>query len=396
MTILIMSGSEHGIRKAPEPAPATTRSRGPCRRRPAWIAAHILALAAAGGGHADADEKTQRPGTIGGSLSVELHQDWNTRSENRSNETSQTYLKVEPEIEFRITEQVSAHVHGVLTPVRDAKPGEDRFFEDHGLYAEEAYMRFVEDDLTLLAGKFTPRFGMAWSDAPGIWGRDVAERNYKFIERVGLGGAHELDLKEHGVHTISASTFFLDTSPAYQSLGRARAPATRGRADGGVSNTGRLNSFAIAYDVEKIEALPGLKAHAGYIDLARGRDGTADQRGGVMGALYELPLNDALVWVPLAEYALFRNVDGAAGQDRGIATVSSNIILRDTWNLALVASRTATDQPGAGQSRDHQFQATIGYRPFMGLLIEAGWLTEEVNDILTRRAGAMITYKRAF
>ena len=350
-------------------------------------------LGAAG---AKSDDEPRKPGTLSGTLQIEVHQDWNYRSEDRDNETSQTFFKIEPEIEFQITEQFSFYVHGVLTPVRDAEPGEDRFFEDHGLYAEEVFLRFVEDDLTVIAGKFTPRFGMAWEDAPGIWGRDVAESHYKFIERVGFAGSYEFDLEAGGTHTFTAAAFFLDTSPAYHSLGRARAPSTRNRADGGVSNTEQLNSFALAYDVEEIEALPGLKAHAAYIDLARGRDGTADQRGGVVGALYELPVNDALTWVPLAEYALFRNAEGVAGQDRGILTVSSNLILWEAWNLALAASRVATDVPNAGQSRDHQFQATVGYRLMQGLLIEGGWLIEEASDVLTHRLGAMVTYKQKF
>lgn len=360
-------------------------------------AVHVAALALPlTTGTGKANDTPLKPGMIGGAIGIELHQDWNYRSENQANETSQTFLKVEPEIEFQITEQVSLYMHGVLTPMRDAEPGEDRIFEDHGLYAEEIFVRFAEDDLTLLAGKYTPRFGMAWIDAPGIWGRDVSERNYKFIERVGFAGSYEFDLDANGTHTITAGAFFLDTSPLYHAVGRARAPSTRNRSDGGVSNTERLNSFSVAYDVENLAALPGVKLHAAYVDLARGQGDSGDQRGGVAGAHYELPLNDALTWVPLAEYALFRNADGLAGQDRGLLTLSSNLILWNTWNLALVANKVATDVPGGSQARDRQFQATIGYRLVPGLLLEGGWLIEESDEVTTRRLGAMITYKRKF
>ena len=76
----------------------------------------------------------------------------------------------------------------MFEPVQDPDPGDDRFLEDHGLYAEELFVNYETGHFAGYAGKFNPSFGTAWDLAPGIFGTDLAE-DYEITERIGLGGA---------------------------------------------------------------------------------------------------------------------------------------------------------------------------------------------------------------
>ena len=160
-------------------------------------------------------------------IPIEIENDWNFRSQDPDNEHNQLYATIEPEATIGLFRGLSLYVHAVIEPMIDQTPGEDRFFEDHGIFIEDLYLQYEANlgavganvlGARVWGGKFTPGFGIAWDLAPGIYGTDFAGDGYEFSERWGFGGAFTLSGDRIGAHTISASTFFVDTTPLSESL----------------------------------------------------------------------------------------------------------------------------------------------------------------------------------
>src|SRR5688500_16112284 len=59
-------------------------------------------------------------------------------------------------------------------PVIDPARGEDRFFEDYGLVADELYAGLQIGAAEMQIGKIAPTFGWAADDAPGLYGGEIA------------------------------------------------------------------------------------------------------------------------------------------------------------------------------------------------------------------------------
>ena len=144
--------------------------------------------------------------------------------------------------------------HVISEPVTGVAEGETRIFGDMGIFTRRLYLSY-EHSLggigpaslvaRVFAGKFTLAFGRAWDIAPGIYGDFFSSDTYEYDQRVGFGGALDVRGGVFGDQTLQASVFFLDTSALSNSL---VTPRGRNRlSDGGVSNTERLNSFALSW-----------------------------------------------------------------------------------------------------------------------------------------------------
>lgn len=333
--------------------------------------------------------------SISVSIPFEVQNDLNYHSEDRTAEHNQLYPTIEPEVTVQFTPEISIFAHGVLEPMRDPGPREDRSFEDLGMYIEDLYAKYDTGVFSVQGGKFTPNFGIAWDAAPGVYGTDVAEANYEFSERIGVGGSVTFGGGQTGMHTLSASTFFSDNSFLRESIGRGRSPVTQGRADGGVSNTEDLSSFAVALDGTEFEALPGFRYHVGYIHLAEGRTETADQHGFAIGGEYRIELGRDLSFTPLVEFVSFANADGVDSQDRELLTTAGQLAWRN-WNLAASYTGRWTDVPGATNTEDTHFQLSAGYAFDFGLSVDIGWTVDETDNIETRTLGVLFAYTLEF
>ena len=135
------------------------------------------------------------------------------------------FATIEPSIALQFSERFSLNTDLVIEPVRDRTADDDRFFEDHGLYAETLFLELTGQGWSLVAGKFNPAFGVAWDAAPGIYGTDFAE-DYELTEKIGFGGALDVFGEGDGAHRVDAAVFFADTSPlsrsAFTDRGRTR------------------------------------------------------------------------------------------------------------------------------------------------------------------------------
>lgn len=237
-------------------------------------------------------------GSLIAELTVEIENDLLFDSTDPANEISDTYATIEAAITLAIGASSSLNASLVFEPITDAVG--DRFFEDHGLYAEELFFNhdFGAGELTL--GKFNPAFGVAWDEAPGIFGADFAE-DYQLTEQ--LGGAVLIPFAIGASENfLSVALFNADRTILLDSLGRVRGPNSI--ASGGVGNTNGPENIAIAMN----GALGDTSYNIGVQRLARGAGDTHDQTGAVLGIAhtYDFGIPIAL----LAETAYFTDFGG--------------------------------------------------------------------------------------
>ncbi len=354
-----------------------------------WVVA-LLATVVYGTATVHGAEHTPR---IEVSIPIEVQNDWSYDSDDAANERNQLFTKMEPEATVHVVPGLTLFGHAVLEPVRDLGPGESGAFEDEGIFVEDLYVDYAFGRYGLRGGKFTPAFGIGWDIRPGIYGNDFAEAGYEFSERIGIAGRAGFEIASAGAYTVTAHAFFLDTTFLSESLGRGRG--TTERADGGVSNTEDLSSYAVTLDGENVAGIDGLGVRLAYIHQANG-EGDADDEKGISAALWhELKLGKALTVAPVIEYVHFDDAEGVDGQDRDFVTAAGRLGWR-SWNLTLAYTGRDTETPGTPEIDDFQFQVSAGYLFELGLQIDVGWHIAEESDVETRRFGARLSYTVSF
>lgn len=339
---------------------------------------------------ARADDGKSYP-RVEASISIEVQNDATYKSQDEDAELNDLFTTTEPEVTFHFNRQLSLLIHGVLEPVRDPAPGDDRVFEDHGFYLEEIKLEYDADWIFGFGGKFAPNFGLAWDTAPGVYGTDFAE-DYEFAENIGFGGGFAYSSDAVGTHGVSASTFFQDYSilsdSAITSRGHTRV------SDGGVGNTGDFSSFAVSIDGAEMPIAPGFAYHAAFIQRGNGKGDAEDEKGLVFSGSYAVDLQGVTV-TPLVEYAHFFDADGVKDQERGFLTTALQLEWRN-WNLALSRTSRDTNRPNAGNIDDILYQVSAGYSFDLGLTADVGWKIAEEEGVEAQTIGFLLTYARDF
>ena len=187
-------------------------------------------------GFSVAAEESSYP-VISGELSIEIEDDWTYRSDDPDAEFNDLYPTVILGTNVAFTETISLNFEATMEPVED--PTGDRAFQDLGGYLNIATINYDGEVISAYAGKFTPNFGIAWDIAPGIFGTNLNE-DYELAEMIGVGGGFHFEAA--GEHTLTASTFFQDTTFLSNSVGNKRGPVRL--SDGGPGNTEDFSSFA--------------------------------------------------------------------------------------------------------------------------------------------------------
>ncbi len=197
------------------------------RAAPLFAVALVMPLAIAPQSvHAEDGKSYPR---VDASIVIEVQNDNTYKSQDDDAELNDLFTTTEPEVTFHFNRYVSLLVHGVLEPVKDPGPRDDRFFEDHGFYLQDIILQFDADRVFGFGGKFTPNFGLAWDIAPGVYGTDFAE-DYEFSENIGFGGGFAYASDSVGTHTVSAHTAL---QPARFSKTTVSSASPRSRAGGG-------------------------------------------------------------------------------------------------------------------------------------------------------------------
>lgn len=321
-------------------------------------------------------------------VDVELQDDGNFTSDDPDNEFNELSTKIEPAIGLYLLPGLSVQSVLVFEAIDNTQPGEDRYFDQHGLYVQELYLLYEQPAFALYGGKFNPGFGIAWDAAPGVYGTEVAEDAYEQTERIGFGGAlnfggEGIGGEGFGEHSLAAQSFFADTSVLSESLGEPRGPLRL--SDGGPANTEDLSSFSLTLDggFPELPGAPGY--HLGFL-RNEGGPGSPEDEYGLAGALFaEIPLGEETSLSPILEYVHLENA-GAEVDDQDIVTGGATLA-HGPWNLALSHSSLSGDGDDI-----HQSQISVGYSFDFGLDVDLGYKHNREGDVDSHTVGVLLHY----
>ncbi len=333
-----------------------------------------------------------------GEASFELQIEQGFDSDDTVNERANSFGTIEFAPAIQLSENFLIDGTVIIEPVQETTSGDDTTFDDEGVFIEELKLNYQGNAWSAYAGKFNPGFGVAWDLGGGIWGGDFAE-DYELAEKIGFGGAYTLATQGMRNHTLTASTFFTDTSTLSQSAGTGRG-RTR-KSDGGVGNTQDLSSFSVAMDGKNIGTIANLNYHLGLRHLAAGNadKGKNDEKGIAASVSYILPTTGPVKTYILLETVHLENVNGDK-DDTDYNTVSAQMILYENWSLTLSHTGRKTDIktgiPSAVALKDHLTQISAGYAFANGVSVDAGWKTTEEANIDTDTFGLLANYAIKF
>ncbi|MCF8495773.1 MAG: hypothetical protein K9G62_03800 [Alphaproteobacteria bacterium] len=344
-----------------------------------------------------AQEEESRPASfpvVQGAVSFELRNNWNVDSDDKDLETNTIYTKIEPYIALLLNDHLAVETGLVLEPVQDTDAGDNTVLDNEGLFAEQLFVSWTDDAYRLVAGKFNPAFGMAWDLTPGIWGNDFAE-DYETTEKVGFGGSVTVGDEQSGEHTLSAATFFAETSFLSDSLATRRGPVDK--SDGGVSNTEDFSSYTLALDSAAPLGVKGLTTHAGFRSQAAGDADIGAERESAyaLGVNYTFPLAEGVETVLLAEWAGIRNLDGT-DDDVDYLTGSAALEIYERWNVVLSHTNRDMDVRGGADADDRLSQLSAGYAFENGLTLDLGYRALRESGVDTQGVGALVGYLYEF
>ena len=331
-----------------------------------------------------ADDQRSYP-YITGEVDIEVQNDGFYHSEDPTAEIDNLTTDTEPLVIVHLTENLLALAHATLEQSRLPPPGRNGFFARHGIFMEALNLQYVEERFSLLGGKFGVNFGRAWDVAPGIYGTDFAEGDYQFDERIGFSGTANTGPGELGTHTVSASTFFSDTS-----VFSGAYPSTRGTlvlSDGGPGNTESFSSWSVALDSSDAMGVAGMTYHAAFIYQESGVGDTADERGYAAGLSFPVEVGGEVTFTPFVEWTRLTGVGGFDGAELVDLTLSLQGQWRG-WGAAL--SYTGRDN-GDTAPDDSLFQASAGYTFDFGIGVQLAWRLAEVAQIESNAIGTLLT-----
>ena len=330
---------------------------------------------------------------ISGSVAFELQNDLAFSSDDPAEEFNSLSPKIEPGLTLSLTDTLSVNAGLVLQAVQ-APPvaGDDRVFDDLGFFVEGLTLDYESGPVHLSGGKMHVNFGNAWDVTPGVYGTDLAEE-YEMAENIGLSAAFSNELGAGGNHTLTAQTFFLDTSGLAESA-FTRRKKTR-QAAGGPGNTGDFLSFALSLDGGDIPAMPGFRYHAAYVFHADDTAGAGDESRFAVNGAYEFALPGDITAQPFVEYVHFDDADGVRGQDRGYLTAALAFGYGD-WNMALSGTFKETEAADGTETREQQLQVSAGYAFPIGVGLDLAYKRARNAGVDTDVFGTLLSYGLEF
>ena len=357
------------------------------------------------------------------------------KSKTRGAKVRDTYNDTDFNLSLYFNEDVWGRSHLKVDRVRSKADNEDRFFEDHALFVEEADLNIQRGWFHLYVGKFNPKFGIAWDRAPGFFGNDVAEDAYELKEGIGVGADATIEDEQAGKITFGVAAFFFDNTWLSSSVMSHPKPSDRrfgsGEKDierfgrnrhryGGSGNTHGPSSLAVTVDGVDIAVLPGLSYHLGFVRIDQGEDVERPQYFYGIGLEYQAQLTESVSLRPLVEYVYRRNVNGnpielddtagrkvARRQNAHYITAGFDLGYQN-WTASFSFTGTRFEEPSDGSgpngrdANERLYSVALGYRFDIGIGMHLGWKREDLLDadrgsrVNNDTYGVQLSYKFGF
>jgi hypothetical protein len=327
-------------------------------------------------------------------LPIELKWDNKFDAYSDSDEVSDLYVEIEPDVTIGLNEWLSVNLGLVFETIDDVDPYEDRVLEDHGLFVETAQAIGSFGNLTINVGKFAAPFSIAYDYAPGFYG-DKLNEEIEVSERWGIGAAYNFtgEGTDQGI-ILRAAAFHRDTTFLSGSVFTNRGRSDR--ADGGNGNTDGLENFAIALDLIQLESLPDFHFHAAYLFQEAGEGDPSDQNAYVLGVNWEKEISEKASYQILVEWAHSdgafgygdaESVDGASQDDVTIALAGK---WNKSWKGSIGYGFRSTDDPVGGEEETRAVNAAVGYYFHKDWLAELAYMHHDKDGKDSQSIGLKI------
>lgn len=327
-----------------------------------------------------------------GTINTEVEDTWAFDADNEDDDRNILRGKIEPYLILQLNDALALETSLAFERQQSFEDGDDVWFDNNGLAAEEIKLTLKTTDYGFEIGKFNPDFGVAWSTAPGFWGDDFAD-DYEMKERIGGGANINFGSKNGlwGTHTLTAGAFMLDTSLLSDSMFTKR-DRTR-YDDGGPGNTHGLNSYTLQWDSHNLGQIQGLTTHLGYRHQQKGdEDPTGENEDALAAGLsYAHQLTEQIGLVVMGEYAGFSNYD-TSPDAAGYLTTGATLLWGENWFTATTYASRDFENTG----RDVLGQGTVGYKWHNGVTLEGGYLYRSDNGDAYDAIGSRLKYKYSF
>ena len=331
--------------------------------------------------------------SISGSLAVEIQNDYAFSSDDATAEFNNLTTKIELDLTLTVLQGLSLKT-GLLFEQVQSPPvtGSDRVFDDQGLFAETLAVEYEIGPVLFFGGKKHVNFGKAWDVTPGVFGTDLAEE-YEMAENIDLGAALSHKFDKAGKHTLTAETFFLDTSGLAESAFTRRTKTREG--SGGPGNTGAFSSFGVSLEGGKIRLFSEFRYHLAYAHMGNDTTGAETERRLAVSAATDINLGATIMFQPFAEYARFDDADGTKNQDRDYLTAAL-AITDGTWNLALTGTLKNTEAADGTEIEEELLQVSAGYAFPIGISLDVAYKRSRNAGVDTDVVGALLAYTLVF
>ncbi len=322
----------------------------------------------------------------------QLQHDYVVSSEGIRDKANDLYWTLFPTFNLNLSPKWTFQTTIALEPNSFQSP-DDRWFDDHGLYVDRMLLQYRDGPLYLYGGFMVPKFAVAWERAPGVFGVDIAEY-YPMYDRLIIGGEFENDMGKAGKHVWGAYTFVADTTIFSNSTLQERGRLHQ--SDGGVSNTGDLESYAFTLEGRDIDALPGLEYFAHYArQTASGINDQSDESRYAFAVIHSAKLTEEILAETLLEYVRIDDADGIEAQRREFTTAGLKL-MRGEWNTAVAYNNFDESQGGITAYEEDAFQISFGKDLGGGLSADLGWKLHDQNGIEEHVIGLVFTYLKDF
>ncbi|MDC9715546.1 MAG: hypothetical protein PSN36_07015 [Gammaproteobacteria bacterium] len=342
-------------------------------------------------------------------LDFKIHFDSITKADEADEEINETYSHSHFEWGINLNDnfsihsnlklegESSGHSHGHAEEEAEHSSG-DRFLEEHPLFVSKLIINYKNEDFSAYAGKFNPIVGFDYHQFPGVFGYQTIE-GYAIRERLGVGAIFKNDLGDYGKHQLNVSSFFADTTALSNSILHRRG-ATK-RADGGVSNTEKLSSFAVSLGGKDFYSLnnniaEGLSYQVGYAKQAAGDNNEKDESRHSLSLGYQQKISQDLSTEFVFEHMDIKYLSGEAEHNRIYDTLSAQLNYQK-WNW--VISRTAINNQAAEADENHDgsvTQLSAGYSFDNGIDIDIAKQRSDQDNEITERVGIALSYSLEF
>ena len=250
---------------------------------------------------------------------------------------------------------------------RDPRNAGSRTFENMGIGVSELNLKLKKNNNSLILGKYTANFGMAWRWNKGIFIHNLPS-NYNLNEKIGVAYVTKYgDVKKTGIYNLTISAFTNDRKNFDNSLFHRRMSESKSQAIAG--DTRSLSSFAIATDINfNFSDKEKLSYHLAYSSLAVNKRATsvepnkiARQNGAVFGINYEFPVNNNLNIESIIEYASIKNING--NSDLASRYLTTNVVLKYKQYSLLLGNSTNRNAQNSSRASSHKIsEVNLGYK----------------------------------